>query len=275
MVNYIIEQFKTSKIFKYTVLLFALFTVWWLSIYIRGMVEGVENDYFTISYCVFALIGGITGWSYAKKWGGWKSTLGKAITLLTLGLLCQFLGQISYNFYIYGLGIEIPYPSIGDIIFLGSVFFYIYGSYVLTKVAGVSFGINTLSSKIIAFLIPLGILIISYVVFFNGYHPDWYNLVIVFLDLGYPIGQAIFVSITILALLFSKDILGGMMKRPIFLLLFALLLQYIADFSFSYQVSRETWHVGGTNDFLYALSYFLMTIALLSIGNMFYKVQES
>ena len=145
----------------------------------------------------------------------------------------------------------------------------------LTKVAGVSFGIHTLSSKIIAFLIPLGILIISYVVFFNGYHPDWYNLVIVFLDLGYPIGQAIFVSITILALLFSKDILGGMMKRPIFLLLFALLLQYIADFSFSYQVSRETWHVGGTNDFLYALSYFLMTIALLSIGNMFYKVQES
>ena len=121
----------------------------------------------------------------------------------------------------------------------------------------------------------MAILIISYLFFLKGYEPDWSNVIVVFLDFGYPIAQALYVSIAILALLISKDILGGVMRRPVMLLIIALVIQYIADFSFSYQVSRETWYVGGTNDYLFALAYFLMTVSLFSIGNMFYKVQES
>jgi hypothetical protein len=275
MVNYIFEQLKNNKLFKFTFILFVLMVLWWSTIYIRGLTEGIENDSFTIVLPVFSLIGSIVGWGYAKKWGGLKSLLGRSISMFTYGLLAQFLGYLLYTYYIYILGVEVPYPSIGDALFFGSVLFYMYGAYILAKVAGISFSFTNVRNKVLAVLIPVAILLLSYVLFLNGYEPDWSNLVVVFLDFGYPIGQAIYVSIAIFALLASKDILGGMMKRPILLLIFALIVQYIADFSFSYQVSRGTWYVGGTNDFLYMLAGFLMTLALFSIGNMFYKVQES
>ena len=275
MVKYLYEQLKSSRLFIFTTAVFLLLILWWLSIFFRGLTSGIENDAFTIVLPIFTLIGGIVGWKYSKKWGGFHSQLGRSIGMFTMGLLVQFLGYMLYTYYIYILGVEVPYPSIGDLFFFGSVLLYIYGAYLLAKVAGLVFSFSNIKNKILGILIPLGILLASYALFLNGYEPHWENFLVTFLDFGYPIGQAVYVSIALLALLFSRDILGGMMRRPIILLLFALIVQYIADFSFSYQVSRETWYVGGTNDLLYMVAGYLMTLAILSIGNMFYKVQES
>ena len=275
MLQYFYEPFKNSRVFKAIALIFIVLTVWWLSMFLRGLTEGIENDIFTLSYCVLALLGGIAGWVFSKKWGGFKSTLGKAIMMFSLGLLAQFLGQILYNYYIYVKGIEVPYPSIGDAVFFASVLFYIVGAYLLAKVSGIKLSVKSLSGKLQAVAIPVIILLVSYLVLLKGYEVDWSNKLIVFLDFGFPIGQAIFVSIAILALMISKDILGGMMRKPIMLLIFALIFQYLADFTFSYQVGTGTWYVGGINDYLFCVSYFLMAASLFSIGNMFYKVQES
>jgi hypothetical protein len=275
MIQYLVEQFKQNNTFRLITIFFGLLTLWWITIYARGLTEGLENDIFTCIYCIFALVGGVYGWIFARKWGGFKSVLGLSIAMFSLGLFAQFFGQILYNSYIYILGIEIPYPSFGDVLFFGSVILYIVGAYQLAKVSGISLTFQTVLGKFLAILIPLAMLIISYTVFLQGYEPDWSDKIVVFLDFGYPIGQAIYVSIAILALLISKDILGGMMRKPIILLIIALIVQYIADFSFSYQVSRETWYVGGTNDYLFALAYFLMAVSLFSIGNMFYKVKDS
>jgi hypothetical protein len=275
MVHFLLDQYRESRTLRYVVLLFALLTVWWLSIYFRGLTEGVENDVFTCTYGILALIGGVYGFMFAKKWGGFKSKLGSSISLFSLGLLAQFLGQVFYITYIYVLGVEVPYPSFGDVLFLGSVILYIIGAYRLAKVSGIKLTLKSMGGKLLAVLVPIVMLLISYMVFLQGYEPNWGDTLITFFDFGYPIGQAIYVSIALLALFISKDILGGMMRRPIILLIAALIVQYIADFNFSYQISRETWYVGGTNDFMFALAYFLMTVALFSIGNMFYKVQNS
>lgn len=273
--NYLIDLFKHSKIFKFSLFLFVLLTGWWASIYLRGLEEGFENNLFTVVLTVFSLIGGLAGLMYSKKWGGYKSLLGRAIMMFSVGLLAQFVGYTLYSIYIYILGIEVPYPSFGDVFFLGSVFLYLYGSYLLAKVAGVGFSIDNIGNKLLAVLIPLVMLLISYYVFLSGYEPDWSNYLVVFLDFGYPVGQALYVSIALLAWIISKNILGGVMRKPIMFLIAALVVQYIADFSFSYQVARESWYVGGINDYLYALANFLMTLSLLLIGNMFYKVKES
>jgi hypothetical protein len=275
MFNHLKDLFKHSKVFQLTFFIFILLSAWWTTIYIRGLKDNIENDVFTIVLPIFALIGGITGWNYAQKWGGLKSILGRTIIMFTIGLLAQLLGYVLYNSYIYFLGIEIPYPSFGDVLFLGSVILYIYGAYLLGKVAGIKFTFNNVKSRLLAILIPALVLLLSYYVFLNGYVPDWSNLIVIFLDFGYPIAQAIYVSLALLALLSSRYILGGIMSKPILLLIFALIVQYIADFSFSYQVSRETWYVGGTNDYLYMFANFLMVVAILSIGNMFYKVRET
>lgn len=257
--------------------MFLTIIAWWVSIYSRGLTEGLENDLFTAVYSLLALVGGVAGWVFAVKWGGFKSRFGGAIAYLSIGLLTQFLGQVLYNYYILILGTEIPYPSAGDISYLASVFFYIIGTYKLANVSGIKQTLKSNWAKFRAAFIPLLVLILSYLFLLKDYEVDFSNIIILFLDFGFPIGQVIYVSIALLALLISKDILGGLMRNPIMLLIFALIFQYIADFAFSYiySVSPGSMYTGDVLDLLYCVSYFLMAISLVSIGNTYYKVQQS
>lgn len=275
MLGYIAEQLKSSRNLQVITGFFLLLTFWWISMYFRGLTEGSENNIFTLTYPLLSLVGAIAGFSFAHKWGGLRSVLGAAITYFSIGVLAQFVGQALYSYYIYVLGVEVPYPSLGDVAFFASVVFYVFGVIQLAKVSGIKLSLATLQGKLLAFVVPVIVLLISYWIFLYGYEPDWSDWVVTFLDFGYPIGQVIYVSVAILALLISKDILGGLMRKPIMLLILALIAQYLADFHFSYEASREIWYVGGLNDYIFAFSYFLMALALFSIGNMFYKVKNS
>ncbi len=276
MISFLAEQYENNKILRFVTIFFLLLTVWWIAMYVRGLTEGKENELFILIYPVLPLVGGIYGFIFAKKWGGFKSTFGSSITWFAIGFFFQFLGQYLYVYYQLIVGVEVPYPSIGDVFYFGSVLFYIFGAYKLALVAGIKLTFKSIKGKL-ALLIPFIVLFLSYYILLQGYEADWSNKLIVFLDFGYPIGQAIYLSIALLALLISKDILGGLMRKPIMLLIAALVGQFIADFVFSYQVSREvsTFYAAGTNDYMFALAYFLMTFALFSIGNMFYKVKDS
>lgn len=273
MFNYILGQFKESKMFRTIVAIFFLLAVYWIFIFATGFTDNPHVDYYTLIYPVLALIGGFVGLKYAKKWGGYKSVLGKAITYLSLGLLAQFVGQVLYNYYVFVLGVEVPYPSIGDVSYFASVILYVIGVIYLAKVSGIKLTLGTVRGKLFAILIPSLMLAASYLILLRGYEFADTGWAILFLDFGFPIGQAIFVSIALLVLLISKNILAGMMRNSILLLTFALIFQFISDFLFSYMYSigSDVYII----DFLYAISYFLMAISLFSIGNMFYKVQES
>lgn len=275
--NQISEQFKNSRLFQVAAVFFLFLTVWWLYMFFTGVTEGAMITWFLLIYPLPTLFGGIYGMQVAKKWGGIRSVFGRSILFFALGFLAQTAGQYLYNYYQIHLGIEVPYPSIGDLFYFGSVLLYVVGAYELAKVAGLSLSVKTFKGKLIGILIPLAVLILMYLVMLKGYEPDMSNLFIVFLDFGWLIGQAIYLSIAMLALMISKDILGGIMRKPIMLLIVALMAQFFADFYFSYEASREIirYYPGGFTDYVYALAYILMTFALVSIGNMFFKVKES
>jgi hypothetical protein len=277
MINFLIEQYKASKVLKFLSIFFLLLLVGWIFMYVKGSTDGLGNNIFILVYPLIPLVGGIYGLIFAKKWGGIRSTFGSSITAFALGFLFQFIGQMLYVYYQLYLHIDVPYPSIGDVFYLGSVILYIVGAYQLAKVSGIRLTFNTIQGKLKALLIPFIMLALSYLILLKGYEADWSNKIVVFLDFGYPIGQAVYVSIALLALFISKDILGGLMRKPIMLLIAALIMQFLSDFVFSYQVSREvnTFYAGGINDLMFAFAYFLMALALFSIGNMFYKVQET
>ena len=103
--------------------------------------------------------------------------------------------------------------------------------------------------------------------FLQKYEFDWGQPLKIFLDFGYPFGQAIYVSLALLTYTLSKSVLGGIMKKKILFILFAFLMQYVADYNFLFQSSRGTWANGGYGDFLYFLAYFLMTLGLLNLQN--------
>jgi hypothetical protein len=97
---------------------------------------------------------------------------------------------------------------------------------------------------------------------------------VVFLDFGYPLGQAIYISLAVLTYLLSRSVLGGIMKMRILFILFALVIQYMSDYTFLYQASRGVWHAGGINDFLYITAYFIMALSLLQFESVYRTIKE-
>lgn len=269
----VLSTIKNSRATQAVLVLFVILSLWWLTIYFRGLTEGFENNSFTLIYPLMSLFGAIWGMRSARLWGSYKSYLGKALLGLSLGLFFQFLGQAIYAIYIYIFAVEIPYPSFGDIGYFGSIFFYTYAALMINKVIGVNFSFKNNISKILALILPVIVLLLSYFVFLRGYDFSEVSFMQSFLDFGYPLGQSIYVSIALLGFLLAKKFLGGAMKIPSLLLLFALVFQYFSDYIFLLQYSKDEWYIGGLNDYMYFLSYCLMTLALLVLKHVFDEIR--
>lgn len=272
--DYMDDGLKKEKTAQLAIIFFLIFSVWWVFLFFTSQKNAPGNQLFTSLYGLMALWGGVWGLKISKKWGGVKSLVGKSIIAFSIGLLAQEFGQIYYSYHLYFFK-EILYPSIGDIGYFGSIPLYIYGALNLAKVSGVKVGLRNFRSKLLAIVLPISILLISYFYFLKGYLFDWSKPLTIFLDFGYPLGQAIYVSIALLTYLLSRKLLGGIMKVPVLFILISLFVQYISDFAFLYQLSHGTEYAGGLNDYLYFISYYLMTLSLIQLNTVLTKLRNS
>lgn len=255
--------------------LFIALSLWWAVLFFVLKSANVEfNLVWAASYQIIAILGGVFGIFSSKQWGGAKSIMGKAILAFSFGLLLQAFGQSTFSYYNLIASIDIPYPSISDVGFFGSIPFYIYGIILLGKVSGAGISLRSRSGKSIVLILPLLIMGFSYYFFLRTYELDSVNPVKVILDFGYPLGQSVYISIALLTYILSKKFLGGMMKNYILLILVALIVQYISDFNFLYQASAQTWVNGGYGDYLYLLAYFAMALGLVKLNGAFKNIKN-
>ena len=258
---------RLSKIELLSILfLTSLFCSWVYLFFVLNGEDTSLNLIWAATYQLMAWFGGIYGLISAQGWGGWNSRMGRMIQYFSFGLLLQGFGQTVFSFYNIVLHIEIPYPSIADAGYFSSVIFYTLGIISLARISGASFKLNDLQGKIQALIFPLIMLIGSKYLFLSNYEFDWSSPLRIFLDFGYPLGEAFYVSVAILALFFSRNMLGGVMRNPIKIMMFALIAQYAAEFNFLIQALNASWMNGGYGDILYLISYFIMTISLIRIS---------
>jgi hypothetical protein len=59
------------------------------------------------------------------------------------------------------------------------------------------------------------------------------------------------------------------------MILVALLIQYIADYNFLHEAYYGTWVNGGYGDYIYLLSYFTMSFALINFGSAYEQIKNS
>ena len=258
-----------------SILLLLVLTGWWLMLAPFHPTDATEHARYIWGgiYQIMAYWGAFNGFYIVYRLGS-KSIVGKAILAFSTGLLFQGIGQTIYTYNLFHLHIEAPYPSLGDVGYFGSIFFYTGGALLLTKVSGISASLRSKTAKLASFLIPAVILVVSYFFFLQGYQFDWSHPLTILLDFGYPLGQAIYVSIAVWALVLSRTVPGGALRKPLLSILLALILQYASDFTFLYQSSRGVWYVAGINDFMYCCSYFLMAFSLIYLGIVFYKIRS-
>lgn len=269
------DLIKRDTFIQASFIFFVLITIWWIVLFVSGIKESLPNYLFGASYGLICIWGGLIGLLYVSpKWGGFSSLMGRAIGVLSLGLLTQEFGQLVFSYYNIFLQEPVPYPSIADVGFFGTIPFYIYGIFLIAKLAGVRFSLKKLRNQILALLIPAGMLFVTYAIFLKDYEFDWSSPLKIFLDFGYPFGEAIYISIAILAYGLTRSILGGLMRGKILLLIAAFVMQYIAEFNFLWQSYNEAWLNGGYGDYLYFLAYFIMTIGIIqlkSVADSLYK----
>lgn len=254
--------------------LFVFFILWRIEMSIFNASQ-IEFQIWGVSYQVTALFGAIVGLTVASKWGGFRSTMGRATLMFSLGLFCESFAQTSGSYLAWQLG-TVPYPSLSDVGAFGALIFYAIGVTLLARASGAHVSLRNYKGKLLLLLIPFVILGASYAIFLRAYEFDWSQPLITFLDIGYPLGEAIYVSIAILAYLLSLKVLGGIMRIPILFFIAALISEYIADFLFLYNAHANiSYQTGGLNDFLFIISYSLMAISLIQLGVISRWINES
>lgn len=259
---------KNKYILTVAITIYVVLACFWSYIALKGL-QGNHSiaELFSGIYGVMALFGGIFGLAVGRRFGGFKSYIGATVMYISLGLLSQVVGQLTYSAYTQLFNIEIPYPSWGDVGYFGSVIFYILAAWSAVKAVKTKVAMKSIVNKLLLILVPVGLLALSYIVFLSNYKYQSGQLLATILDFGYPLGQAIYIAIALLALVLSRKFLGGIMKNVIMLLIFAFVLQYAADFMFLYQHNQDTWQTAGLNELVYLTAYFVMTLSLIKFND--------
>lgn len=248
---------------------YLLLVMWWVFINVTHMRDTSLNYAFAFVYGFMPLLGGIAGMISASRWGMMKSAVGKALFFFSLGLITWGMGEMIWSYYNFALQVEIPYPSWPDALFIVSWPLWSIGVYYLSFATGARFGMKTANGKRLLFIIPIVAVIASYyllIVVARGGSFTVYNEAFkVFFDLAYPIGDVVILTMAGLMYGLSVKLLGGRFKWPVLITLLGFVMNYFADFGFSYTTTVGSFFNGNWVDLLFTTAMFLMTFGVNSI----------
>lgn len=256
-----------NKVTYWILFLYIIVLIWWIKLQFRALGSS-ETYLFNWFYGLIGLSGGLYGIKLSlTKWGGWKSVIGKGIILLPLGLIGQWFGLQVWTYYNVVVKVEVPYPSLADLGYFALIPAYTLGAWMFAHASGAKFSLRTKSGKILALIIPFIALVIAYALFLKDIGFDLSNPVKLFLDIGYPLGEIIPVSIALFTFTLSRNLLGGTMKSRILYLVGAFFFQFLTEYAFLYAAGAATYVNGGFNDLMYATSYTIMSLGLIAFSD--------
>jgi hypothetical protein len=251
---------------KFLIIFYLLLVIWWIAISFRGIQETTENYSFSLVYGMIPFIWSIFGFLNSKRWGGLRSYVGRGLFFLSLGLIFWAMGNLVYAYFNIVLKIPVPYPSIADVGFFFLYPFSALGVYFLSKATGMSFALRRKVGKLLLLLVPIFLIFFSYYLLFvvarGGEIVFDGGLLKLILDIAYPIGDVVVITLAAMVYMLSLKYLGGMFRKAIVVILVGFFFAYITDFSFSYTTTTETFFVSNWVDLLYATTFFILAFGL-------------
>lgn len=245
-----------------------ILVVFWFFLFFTGTKEGFYNYLYSFLFGLTPLIGGVVAMINSRIWGGFKSAVGKAVFFIGLGIFCWGFGEAIWSYYNFFLGIPAPYPSLADIGFAPSIFFYGLGAIYLSKATGAKFGLRNKFAKVFVAFAPILLLAVSYYLFVviargGVLVPPDETLVKTFFDITYPLGDFVALTISVIVSGLSFKYLGGRYVLDIVSILLGLAVMTVADAVFSYTTTVETYYNADFGDLLLTLGLFFLTFGVL------------
>jgi len=251
---------------------FGAMLVFWVVLLVTHHKGGNANYWFSFLFGLIPLLGGLVGMLKAGVWGGLKSALGKAVFFVSLGLVLWGLGETIWSYYNFVRHVPAPYPSLADIGFAPSIFFWILGTLFLAKATGAMYALKKSHwAKLFAVVVPLLLLVPSYYIQVKVARggvliPQGETALKTVLDIAYPFGD--FLALLFAAVVYglSYRYFGGLYRRAVSYLLAGLAVMYCADSIFSYTTTKGTYYNADWGDMLLALGLFLITFGILAFA---------
>lgn len=269
-----LEMKKFNKKILILCLFFAVTTAFWLYFIVAsGYQRTIHGPLFETGvkpYLVWITLtcyaGAVTGFIVARGWGSWASVVGRALILISLGVGSFAVGNTLWVYYLFVKQVEIPYPSLTDVFFGLCPLLISFGMLQLLRGIGVKYELKKTKAKLLVIFLPILIVIGSYFLLFTIARKEPLDFseakLTLFFDIYYPISDMIVLSVTILAYLLSKKLIGGIFKHALPILLLGFLFMYVADFLFQFQTNRDTYFNGNINDYLFAVTFFTISVGL-------------
>jgi diguanylate cyclase len=257
---------------KVTAAYFGVMVAFWAGLYLTDHKEGNLNYWYSFLFGLIPLFAGLVGMTKSSIWGGLKSSLGKAVFFISLGLTLWGLGETIWSYYNFFKHVPAPYPSLADIGFAPSIFFWILGTAFLSVATGAMFALKKSHlTKFLAFIAVIILLVPSYYIQIKVARggvlvpPDETALKTV-LDIAYPFGDFLALLFAAVVFTLSYKYFGGLYRWAVCFLLAGLAVMYGADTLFSYTTTKGTYYNANFGDLLLTTGLFLMSFGVLAFA---------
>jgi hypothetical protein len=240
-----------------------------------GFKHSTQYGYiFGFAYSFIPLAGSLVGFNITRKWGFSKSSVGKAVFYLSLSLLLWAIGEFIWSYYNFFLNANVPYPSWADAAFILTYPLWAIGMIYFGIASGANLGLKKMSGKLLLVIVPILVLLLSWYVMVvlarGGSITSGGDIITVFFDIAYPVGDAIILTMAFLIFGLSFRYWGGQIKWPVIIIIIGFLVEYIADFGFSYTTAINTYYNGSWVDLLFATS-----LTILGLGVAMLDIKEA
>lgn len=255
-----------------TAVFFVLTAIFWAGLLISHHKSGNLNYWYSFLFGLIPLLGGIVGMIKSKIWGGLKSSLGKAVFFISFGLALWGFGETIWSYYNFFKHVPAPYPSLADIGFAPSIFFWILGTIYLAVATGAWFAFKqSHKAKAFAFILPVVLVVPSYYIQIKLARggtlvPSGETVLKTVLDIAYPFGDFLALAFATIVYALSYKMFGGLYRRAAVYILAGLALMYVGDSVFSYTTTKGTYYNADWGDLLLALGLSFITFGVLAFA---------
>ncbi|KKQ98299.1 MAG: Diguanylate cyclase (GGDEF) domain-containing protein [Candidatus Woesebacteria bacterium GW2011_GWB1_39_12] len=234
--------------------------IWNILLFLNPDKQTPFNYLFNVSYGIIYLFGAAAAlWGMKKnKFSSW---LGKSLVFYATALTSYTLALFIWALYNLVLNVEVPYPSIADILWL---------LFVPMSSLGFVFLIFSLGGKF-TFRLVVELVVLSGIMFailysFLNQESGLESLPTLerILDITYPLLDSFLVALAITGIRTTK----GSLHPNLLLFVFASLFMVIADTAFSYRSLQDTYWNGDVVDTLYLIAGGLFATAIISVLSM-------
>lgn len=241
-------------------LIFVTSIFWDVYLYTLTAQDTYFNFLYNLIYGSIFIFGGLTVLFYAIKFSV-TTNLGKMLVFFGSGLLSFACGNIVWYLYNNLFKIEVPFPSLADIFYIAFYPFMIVGTIYLLRIYKTLLNKSIIRDSIIIVIISF---IVIFTIFFRiDFLSSGTSLFQRLVTILYPFGDAVIISITLVALRVG----GGRLHPSLYILTFGLLMQSVADLLFNYRNIVGLYWNGDIADLFFSFGGFFMSIGIFEIIN--------